>query len=120
MDKTLCVIAVHSGDNFSIRSTCSNIKYLKEMRKRMDVLMSAYLGDDVEYLRKLRDEEGVTHLLVNKDHFMGIKPRYFKPWDEEIKNIYSKKIQNFAIPDLVDTLKSFEDGNLVLLDLALL
>ncbi len=55
--------------------------YLDEMRRRMTALIDAYFAADLAPLRRLRQEFGVTHLLVDREHYAGRPPSYFKPFD---------------------------------------
>ena len=45
MDKILCVIAAHSSDELSIKSTCSNIKYFKEISDKIVIVNSKEFVD---------------------------------------------------------------------------
>jgi len=56
MDKTLCVIAVHSDNDLSIKSTCSNIKYFKEISDKIVIVNSKEFIDD-DPLKKCIDKQ---------------------------------------------------------------
>ena len=52
------------------------------MRQRMDAVFAAYFSVDAAPLRQLRDQFGVTHLLVETHHFSDAKrpqPNIFRP-----------------------------------------
>jgi hypothetical protein len=53
--------------------------YVLEMRRRMAMLIEAYWATTPGPLRRLRDELGVTHLLVDRRHF-AMPPTYFAPF----------------------------------------
>ena len=56
------------------------------MRQRMDAVFDAYLSVNAAPLHRLRDQFGVTHLLVETHHFTDPKrpPEYFSPWRARI------------------------------------
>jgi len=56
------------------------------MRRRMDAVFEAYFSLDAAPLRRLREQFGVTHLLVEAHHFSDPKrpPEYFSPWRARI------------------------------------
>jgi len=60
-------------------------RYVEEMRRRMFALIDAYFASDVAPLQRLRRDFGVTHLLVNRDHYTLAAPTYFKPFDVVVK-----------------------------------
>jgi hypothetical protein len=55
--------------------------YLLEMRRRMRAIIDAYFATSPEPIVRLRDELGVTHLLINRHHFGGRPPTYFRPFN---------------------------------------
>jgi len=59
---------------------------MKAMRVRMDALFEAYLSTDAAPLYRLKQEFGVTHLLVETRDFTDPKhpPEYFAPWRARI------------------------------------
>ena len=63
-----------------------HLRFVETMRKRMDALFEAYFSTDPAPLRRLRDEFGVTHLLVESHHFTDPSkpPEYFSPWRARI------------------------------------
>ncbi len=71
--------------------------YVLEMRKRKRALIDAYLSDDPSALRRLRDEFGVTYLLVNRSQFEGDlvgTPKTFAPL-----NGYAARLTSSIAPD---------------------
>jgi hypothetical protein len=54
--------------------------YIAEMRRRMRALIDAYFATSVEPILRLRDEFGVTHLLIDRSHFKRKPPGYFQPY----------------------------------------
>jgi hypothetical protein len=91
--------------------------YADEMRRRFAAVQAAYLATDPAPLRALRDQFGVTHLVVNLDHF-GRKPlRYFKPFDAEIAaRLRGTPRDAFLLPHLRDR-AAFASGPYMVLDL---
>ena len=64
-----------------------HLTYMKAMRVRMDALfVKAYLSTDAAPLYRLKQEFGVTHLLVETRDFTDPKrpPEYFAPWRARI------------------------------------
>jgi hypothetical protein len=54
------------------------------MRSRTNTLIDAYLATTQEPIRRLRDDAGVTHLIVDERHFQGSPPSYFHPFQARI------------------------------------
>jgi hypothetical protein len=63
-----------------------HLNFVKTMRARMNALFDAYLSTDATALYRLRQEFGVTHLLVEEQHFTDPEhlPEYFAPWRARI------------------------------------
>jgi hypothetical protein len=63
-----------------------HLNFVKIMRRRMDALFDAYLSTDAAPLYRLRQEFGVTHLMVETRDFTDPKhaPEYFAPWRARI------------------------------------
>ena len=63
-----------------------HLGFVETMRQRMDAVFDAYLSVNAAPLHRLRDEFGVTHLLVETHHFTDPKrpPEYFSPWRARI------------------------------------
>ena len=99
-----------------------HLNYLKAMRERMDALFDAYLSVDVAPLDRLRQEFGVTHLIVETRDFTDPKraPEYFAPWRSRIqprlKEIKGKEyLMNGTLHERAAV---FNQNGLLLLDLA--
>jgi hypothetical protein len=63
--------------------------FADEMRRRMSAFTDAYWASDAAPLRRLRDELGVTHLLVDSRHFGDKPPTYFAPFNPHIKEAFA-------------------------------
>ena len=63
-----------------------HVDFIETMRKRMDALFEAYFGTDAAPLHRLKQEYGVTHLIVDTRHFTDREhvPEYFSPWQARI------------------------------------
>lgn len=63
-----------------------HLGFVETMRKRMEAVFDAYFSTDAAPLRRLRDEFGVTHFLVESRHFTDPNkaPEYFSPWRARI------------------------------------
>jgi hypothetical protein len=92
--------------------------YLDAMRPRMEALMEAYFAVEPAPLIRLRSHFGVTHLLVDKRHYQGDGPTYFKPFDAEIPRLVSQLTAGSEVLRQASWAAVFEDRNMVLLDLA--
>jgi hypothetical protein len=58
---------------------------VETLRTKMRAFVAAYFADGPAPLLRLREEFGVTHLLVDRRHFHGPPPLYFAPFDGEIR-----------------------------------
>lgn len=114
MDKTLCVIAVHSGDNFSIRSTCSNIKYLKEISDKIVVVNSKNFIDNDPLKGCIVKEYGEKDI---EFHYCAnlISLNHGK-WTFYIDNIYRNDYDHIILTNdtflIIDTLIPFMELHL--------
>jgi hypothetical protein len=63
-----------------------HLGFVETMRRRMDAIFEAYLSVNAAPLQRLRDQFGVTHLLVETHHFTDPMrpPEYFSPWRSRI------------------------------------
>ena len=59
-------------------------EYAREMGARTRALIAAYYAADVEPVRRLKDDYGVTHLLVDRRHYEGEVQWYFEPFASEL------------------------------------
>jgi hypothetical protein len=93
--------------------------FVIEMRRRMNALINAYFATEVAPLLRLHHEFGVTHLIVDKTHYGGNAPTYFKPFDRRIMQARAELGKRQA-----ETLRQiayaavFSDNDLVVLDLS--
>ena len=99
-----------------------HLTFLKVMRERMDALFDAYLSTDAAPLYRLRQEFGVTHLLVETRDFIDPKhaPEYFAPWRSRIQpRLREIKGKEYLMNgSLQKQAAIFNQNGLVLLDLA--
>jgi hypothetical protein len=91
-------------------------QYADVMRRRMQALIGAYFSSDDDSLLRLQREFGVTHLLVNRDHYGATRPTYFKPFDAMIDDAVRSAAGHPAALQHIEA-AVYEDGPLVLLDL---
>lgn len=95
--------------------------YVLEMRRRLRAFLAAYFATGPEPIRRLRDEFGVTHLLVDRAHLKGRAPGYFEPF----KPWVSKARRDAGGPALLlsrpaTEAEVYRKGRLRLVDLAVL
>ena len=99
-----------------------HLGFIEIMRQRMDAVFDAYLSVDAAPLRRLRDQFGVTHLLVETHHFTDPKrpPEYFAPWRSRIgPRLDAIKNKVYLIDESLRQKAAVYDSNgLILLDLA--
>lgn len=92
--------------------------YLEETRKRMNALIDAYFATEAGPLLRLRDEFGVTHLVVNEAHFRKDPPSYFEPFDQRIRKAHARGLEEgFVLLELINEAGTRLDGPYALLDL---
>ena len=66
--------------------------YVREMRLRMELLLSAYFSTEKEKLVQLHKKYGVTHILIDLRHYTsGAPPKYFAPFNKKIRELTSDK-----------------------------
>ena len=93
-------------------------KYADVMRERMRALIDAWLATSDDPLIRLRDEHGVTHMLVYLPHLRGRRLEYFRPfnaWIAEARRESAGKLP--ALPALVDGHAIYRDDRYALVDL---
>ena len=95
---------------------------LKAMRQRMDALFDAYLSTDAAPLSRLKQNYGVTHLLVDTQDFSGSdhRPEYFAPWNARIRQRLAEiKGREYLLrASLHQKAAVYNRNGLILLDLA--
>ena len=98
------------------------LNFMQAMRERMDAMFDAYLSVDEAPLRRLREDFGVTHLIVETRHFTDPNhaPEYFAPWQVRINpRLAEIKGKEYLLKDTVRRKAAiFDRDGLVLLDLA--
>ncbi len=99
-----------------------HLGFVENMRQRMDASFEAYFAVDTAPLRRLRDQFGVTHFLVEARHFTDPKtpPKYFAPWHKRIAPRLAEVRSNAYLMNqsLHRSAALFNDNGLILLDLA--
>ncbi|MGZ8451406.1 MAG: hypothetical protein ACXWZE_04885, partial [Candidatus Binatia bacterium] len=99
-----------------------HLEFVETMRQRMDAVFEAYFSVDAAPLRRLRDQFGVTHLLVETHHFSDPKrpPEYFSPWRSRIgPRLAAVRDKAYLMnASLQQEAAVFNRNGLVLLDLA--
>jgi hypothetical protein len=99
-----------------------HLTFLQVMRARMDALFDAYLSTDAAPLYRLRQEFGVTHLIVQTRDFTDPKhaPEYFAPWRSRIQpRLREIKGKEYLMNgSLQKQAAIFNQNGLMLLDLA--
>ena len=92
--------------------------YADEMRRRMNALIDAYFTDHPEPLRRLRDEFGVTHLLLERAHFTEQAPTYFEPFNQRIAQAHARMRETGSEALRQEsTAAVYQDDAFILLDL---
>jgi hypothetical protein len=92
--------------------------YLDEMRRRMRALIDAVFAIDPIPLVHLRDDWGVTHLIVDRRYYGPSPPTYFKPFNAWIRAAVERgRDAGFEIPRQMEAATVFSDGTLAVLDL---
>ena len=93
--------------------------YVLEMRRRMEALIAAYFAASPKPLLELRDEYGVTHLLVKAGHLRGRPPRYFKPFGTQIRSsVVAAADEGYEVLRQIPAAAIYSNRGKVLLDLA--
>jgi hypothetical protein len=93
-------------------------RYADEMRQRMRAIIDATLATSNEPLLRLRNEHGVTHILVYLPHLDGARLAYFKPfdgWIEEARRASTGK--PLLLQSLADEHAVYRDDSYALVDL---
>jgi hypothetical protein len=93
-------------------------RFCDESRRRVRALFDAYFATDRAPLQHLSRAFGVTHLVIDPDHFGPVMPTYYRPFDVEVWKRYadskgramvlelardpkvSRKVGRFSIVDL--------------------
>ncbi len=92
--------------------------YAEEMRERMRRLTAAYFATNAAPLAELRERYGVTHLVVDGEHFEGRRPVYFKPFDAEtMAAMEAGKSVGYEAARQRGRAATYDDGSRFVLDL---
>ena len=93
-------------------------QYVDVMRERMRALIDATLATSNEPLIRLRDEHGVTHMLVYLPHLRGGRLDYFKPFDRWVADAQRKRAgKPLWLQDFVDKHAIYHRGDYAIVDL---
>ncbi|MEY4544948.1 MAG: hypothetical protein RL685_1143 [Pseudomonadota bacterium] len=93
--------------------------FIEEMRQRMRALIDAYFATSLEPIVRLRDEYGVTHLLIERAHFRGRSPFYFKPFDGWLSAaLRAARGKRYELPRQIAAASIYSFGDFELLDLS--
>jgi hypothetical protein len=93
-------------------------QYALEMRRRCEAIFDAYFATDPAPLKRLRDEFGVTHLIVNRSYFRDRKPVYFEPFTGGIeRRIAALGAREPEVLRQAAAAGVFEQGDILVLDL---
>jgi hypothetical protein len=93
-------------------------QYADEMRGRMRALIDATLATSPDPLIRLRDEYGVTHMLVYLPHLHGGRLGYFEPFEQWIAEARRASAgKPLSLQNLVDDHAIYRDGRYALVDL---
>ncbi len=92
--------------------------YLDELRRRTRALIDAVFAVDPGPLFRLRDEWGVTHLIIDRGHYGASPPTYFKPFDDWTRAAVARgQMAGFEVPRQLLAATVFTEGTLAVLDL---
>lgn len=93
--------------------------YMLEMRKRANAFFDAYLATETKPLVELREQFGVTHLLVDFKHLDVNKFYYFKPFQKRIEKT-AKRLGSpeQSILHKLDHAVVFKHGTVAVFDLS--
>jgi hypothetical protein len=93
-------------------------RFTELVRERMRGLVHGYFASSRAELVQFRDRFHVTHLLVERHHFLS-PPPYFAPFGPEIEAAFRRgKALGFEVERVVNQARVAEVGGLVLLDLS--
>ena len=93
-------------------------QYADVMRERMRALIDATLATSLDPILRLRDEHGVTHMLVYLPHRRGERLKYFKPFDQWVAEAQRRRAgKPLSLQDLVDNHAVYRDGKYAIIDL---
>jgi hypothetical protein len=81
-------------------------------------IIDAVFAIDAAPLVHLRDDWGITHLIIDTQYYGPTPPTYFKPFDVWIQAAAERgRIAGFEIPRQIEAATVFSQGSLAVLDL---
>lgn len=92
--------------------------YVLQVRARVRAIIGAYLATDLAPIRALREEWGVTHMLVDERHFGSKPPSYMPPFGEEVKALLANRGDRPFLLAKQEGARVHRAGTFVLLDLS--
>ena len=94
-------------------------KYIMEMRRRFKLFLSAYFSRDSKEIKTLMENEGISHIIVNKNHFIDDDPpKYFIPFDKPIEKIFNANKGNFFLSNYINSKSNNFNGQYFLFDIS--
>ena len=69
--------------------------YADQMRERLAAVIDATYSSDPAALRRLRDECGVDHFVVDREVYGPKAPPYFAPFDREISEAHERAADHY-------------------------
>lgn len=105
-------------------------EYVSEMRRRTIAVIDAFFSDNIQAVKRLRDEFRVTHLIFNwkyykpvydeNGHYAGIYiPDFFAPHDTYLKTlVMDVPLEKRAILRIADDIEKMRIGSISILDLS--
>jgi len=104
--------------NFEIHQA-QHAAFTLEMRRRASAAIQAFYSTDPVPLRRLRDQFGVTHFLVDLDMARRRDATYFAPFDREIEALRARADgKDLEVFQLLDTAGVYRDERVAILDLS--
>jgi hypothetical protein len=95
-----------------------HLGFAEEMRRRVRALIDAYFATTGAALARLRDDFGVTHLLVDTTHYGDTPPPYFAPFDDWTRAAHAKaRTDGAEVVRQLGAAGVFSEDRYVLLDL---
>ncbi|MGI9432846.1 MAG: hypothetical protein ACR2PQ_11565, partial [Myxococcota bacterium] len=92
--------------------------FMDTMRIRMRALIDAYFAVTAEPVERLRDEHGVTHLIVEPSQLSDRSPTYFSPFHHDIRAARARAGGRSWLLEQIESGRGKQYGRYVLLPLA--
>lgn len=92
--------------------------YGKEMQKRMNATIEAFIGGDIEKIRYLKTEFGVDYLVIDMNMYGEEMPQYNNHFNKRIEELWiqNKKDNNIEILKHLDK-AVYHDDNIYIIDI---